>query len=80
MLYPMIPSLAKAYQENLLREAERGRPVQVPASAGSRLQGRVFLRLGDWLISLGTKLRERSEPTMPYGHGAYPSAVGKARA
>jgi hypothetical protein len=76
MIYPMTPSMARAYQESLLLEAKRGRPVKGPLPTGPRFVERLLLRLGDLLISLGTRLRTRYEPNILSGSERY----GKARA
>jgi hypothetical protein len=76
----LTPSMARAYQESLLQETKKGRPVKGPLPPRPGLVGRLLLRLGNIFISLGTKLRARYEPAICPCPEIYPSAAGKARA
>lgn len=83
----LTPSMARAYQEGLLHEAnKRGRPVKGPLPPRPRLTQRLLLWLGDLFITIGTALRERTglweryEPATRRCTEALPSAAGKARA
>jgi hypothetical protein len=77
----LTPSMARAYQESLLHEANKlGRPVKGPLPPRPRLTQRLLLWLGDQLIAIGTALRKRYEPAVRHCTETLPSAAGKARA
>jgi hypothetical protein len=77
----LTPSMARAYQESLLHEANKlGRPVKGPLPPRPRLIQRLLLWLGNQLITIGTALRKRYEPAARSYREALPSAAGKARA
>lgn len=81
MYYPNTSSSARAYQESLLAEVTRDKyTMKVIRRTKPRLQGRMFLRLSDLMVSLGLKLRERYEPAMACGPEVRSSATGKASA
>ncbi len=70
--------LARAYQAELLREAEQRRRGKLAKGPELRLRERILVRAGRVLISIGSKLVERYGPVLVGGCGAYPDATGKA--
>ncbi len=58
--------LAKARRNNLSKEVKKIRASQAARAATPRFSERFLLRIGDFLISTGSKLHER------YGAAAYP--------
>ena len=81
MYYLNTTSAARAYQEGLLAEVTRDEyTLRVVKTTKPRFQGRVFLRLGELLISWGLRLRARYEPVMVCGPDVCSSAAGKAGA
>jgi hypothetical protein len=72
------PSMIEAYQEFLLDEAKNNPLPVSTVPVGSRFRDRVGKRLGNLLISIGLKLRERYEPATYPAPETYPSTAGKA--
>lgn len=72
------PGLARAYQAELLREAEQRRRGKLSKRPELRLRERLLVRAGRALISIGSKLVERYGPVLVGGPGACPDATGKA--
>ena len=65
MLDPtMLAMLAKEYQNRMLEEAKRYRMLKATRAARPRLQQRLLMRFGDFLISAGLRLKERYKPAM----------------
>jgi hypothetical protein len=71
-MYPMTPSLAKARQEMLLKDACFEPELKPVRAARSTFRGRLLVRLGEGLISAGETLRALPEIKL--------SAAGKASA
>jgi hypothetical protein len=67
MLWPITPSAAMAYHDNLLHDAQKHRMVQVTRTAKPRLQDRLFIRLAGFLISAGLWLQARYQPVVYSG-------------
>lgn len=59
-------SLAKAYRDTLVEAATSDPELKTVRSPRSRLQQRLLVRLGRWLIATGLRLRSR------YGAASYP--------
>jgi len=72
------PRLARAYQEELLREAEQSRAEKSAKTPQSGLWTHVLIRVGEVLISIGSTLVERSGPMLAGGSGVCPDATRKA--
>lgn len=64
--------LVKAHQKKLLEEAEIERLLKKSRAGRLRLQDRCLLYVGDLLISLGVRLKERQKPI----HGHWCNGVG----
>jgi hypothetical protein len=64
MNFSMIPGLARAYQEELLREAELHRLGNAAGMPKPRLRARLLARVGRTLISIGSRMVERSRPVL----------------
>ena len=65
--------IAKEHQHNMLEEAKKYRVLKDARAARPRLQEYLFVRVGDFLISTGLRLKERYEPVVCPGPEAYRS-------
>ena len=61
MYNPMTPWVAKHHQNQLLKEVERNRIKTARKTSPQRWQ-RLFLRVGDLLITVGLSLHRRFQP------------------
>ncbi len=68
MFHPTILSmLVKEHQDSLLEEVRKTRAPRAARTARPRLRERLFVRVGDALISAGLRLQARYKPAMyPY--------------
>jgi hypothetical protein len=74
MLNPMIHSeLCKVQQDHIVLEILKSRIPRALGRANPRLHERLFARLGDLLVSAGSRLQERYEPAMVPGPRAHHS-------
>ena len=73
MFNPMMLSIAKERQKELLEEAKKYRMLKAARAARPRLQERLCVRVGDFLISAGLRLKERYKPEMRPDLEAYQS-------
>ena len=67
MCDPVTLLMAKAHQNRLLKEAKEAKEIgmlKAARTARPRLQERLFVRLGNFLISAGMRLQERCQPVM----------------
>jgi hypothetical protein len=64
MYNPMTPWVAKHHQDQLLKEAERNRIVKPARRVRPQRWQRLFLRLGDLLITIGLSLHRRFQPAV----------------
>ena len=69
----MLAAIAKEHQHNMLEEAKKYRMLKAARAARPRLQEYFFVRIGDFLISVGLRLKGRYEPAMCSGPEAYRS-------
>ncbi len=74
MLSLLTPLLARAHQEALLEEAKGNQMVARAGEYSPRLEERVLVRLGAWLVSIGLRLQARYRPEMRTAPGACGSA------
>ena len=76
MLDPMRLAIiiVKEHQNNMLEEAKKYRMLKAARAASPRLQERLFVRVGDFLISAGLRLKERYKPEMCPELEAYQSS------
>ena len=59
--------LVEARRNSVLKEVKKIRALQATRAASPRFQERIPLRIGELLISIGSKLQERYESTAhPY--------------
>lgn len=77
MYYPMLPTLAMAYQEGRLKEAKREYLVRSARAGGPRFHERFLARVGGALASAGTTLLERYGPALTAGPEASATAIGQ---
>jgi hypothetical protein len=80
MHLPITPEMAKAYQDILLHEAQGNHLAGQVKAAGPRLQDRLLVKTGNWLIATGLMLHERARPSAPALPDTYRSATGKVSA
>ena len=80
MQLPITPEMAKAYQDILVQEAQGNRLAGTVKAARPRLQDRLVVGTGDWLIATGQRLRERAKPSSPALPDTCGSATGKVSA
>jgi hypothetical protein len=71
---------ARAHQDMLLREAPGNALPDSTRDGTLRPRTQILLHLGDLLISTGSRLRQRYEPSLHCCPETRPSAAGKARA
>ena len=64
MFSPLVPWMAKSHQEMLLEEARRNWIAAQSRACVARLDVRVLVGLGVFLISMGLRLHERHQPKM----------------
>jgi len=65
MLHPTILSMiVKERQNSLLEEAKKSRMPKTSGSTSPRLQERLCMRAGDFLIHTGQRLQRRYRPEM----------------
>ena len=64
MFSPLVPWVAKTHQETLLEEAQRNRLAARGRAGVARIEVRVLVGLGVFLISMGLRLHERRLPKM----------------
>ena len=64
MFSPLAPWMAKSHQETLLEEALENRIAAQSRACVARLDVRVLVGLGVFLISMGLRLHERHLPKM----------------
>jgi hypothetical protein len=76
MFSPLVPWMAKVHQETLLEEARRGRMVARSRARLARLEVRVLVGLGVFLISMGLRLHQRHLPKMETASESYGPACG----
>ncbi len=62
MFSPLVHRLAELHQETLLEEAGRNRMIARSRADQARLEVRVLVGLGVFLISMGLRLHERYLP------------------
>lgn len=72
------PGLVRAYQEELLREADQTREDKSANVPELGPWARILARAGKVLIFIGSMLVERYGPVLVGGSGACPDATGKA--
>jgi hypothetical protein len=73
MFNPLTPWVAELHQDELLEEAEKNSVLGTTGTASPRLRARLVRRAGDFMVSTGTRLQERYEPTMGPAPKAYRS-------
>ena len=74
MLNPtVLARMVKEHQDSMLEEAKKNRILKAARAARPRLQERLFVRVGDFLISAGLRLKEQYEPEMCSCPEAYQS-------
>ena len=76
MFSPLVPWMAEVHQETLLEEARRGRMVARSRARLARLEVRVLVGLGMFLISMGLRLHERHLPKVGSTPGACSPRAG----
>ena len=64
MFSPMALWMAEIHQKTLLEEAQRNRIAARSRASAARLEVRVLVGLGVFLISMGLRLHERRLPKM----------------
>jgi hypothetical protein len=64
MFSMLVPWLAELHQEALLEEAKESRLAARGWASKPRLEERVLVALGTWLISIGLRLQARYRPEM----------------
>ncbi len=64
MFSPLVPWMAEVHRETLLAEARRSRIAARSRANFARLEVRVLVGLGVFLISMGLRLHERHLPKM----------------
>jgi hypothetical protein len=69
---------ARAYQDMLVRSATVQDAPYTEELPSLHFRGRLLMQLGDFLISVGSRLRAQYEPA-PCCHDGYPSVAGSAR-
>ena len=69
----MLLMISKVHQNSLLEEAKKNQMLKATRSAKPRLQERLCVRIGDFLISAGLRLKQRYKPAMCPGPEAYQS-------
>ncbi len=72
-----IPGLARAHQEELLREAEQRRLRNSARRSEPSLRARLLSRVGGALISIGSRLLEKHEPLLAGGSCICHDVTGK---
>ena len=75
---PQTPLSVKAYQEMLLKDAQRTHRVRVANAKSPRPWERILASVGELLILMGSRLLERYTPAMPSGPEVCRTATGKA--
>ncbi len=73
MFYPILPALVKAYQDELIADAEQTRLPTHVRVVRPRFRHRFLGRVGALLIFAGLWLRERYEPALYSQPKAYRS-------
>lgn len=66
--------IVKEHQKNMLEETKKYRMLKAARATRPRFQERLFMRVGDFLIYAGLRLKERYKPAMCSGPGAYQSS------
>jgi hypothetical protein len=75
MLDPKALSVVvKERQKNIFQQVQRARGPRTVQPANPRLLERLFLRIGDLLISAGLRLHKRYRPATCSGYKAYRSS------
>ena len=78
MFNSVTPRLVKSYQEMLLKDAQGPRWVRVATAKSPRRWERILVRVGEFMILVGSSLLERYKPALPCGPEVRPTASGKA--
>lgn len=74
----VLSMIAKEHQNNMLEEVKKNQMLKATRPAEPRLQERLCVRIGDFLISAGLRLKERYTPAICPGPEAYQSGCYKA--
>lgn len=75
---PQTPLSVKAYQEMLLKDAQGPYRVRVAKVRGPRSWERMLVRVGEFMILVGSRLLERYKPALPCSPDTCPTAAGEA--
>jgi hypothetical protein len=70
--------IAKEHRDNMLEEVKKDRMVRAIRVRRPGFRERLFVRVGDFLISAGLRLKERYKPEMRPELEAYRSGCYKA--
>lgn len=70
--------IAKEHQNSMLEEAKKNRMLRAIRAERPRFRERLFVRVGDFLISTGLRLKGRYKPEMRPELEAYRSGCYKA--